>query len=132
MQTTHDPAEDEWRAGLYERIVCDGFRVPRPVRALDGRIVIDGWVAFEYLVGEHAFDRWDVVLDVCKRFHIALREEVRPTFLDRADDPWSTAQRAVWGATSLDPYLGMKHVARLAEALQPVDAQAQLDRKSVV
>ena len=126
MQATHDPEEDDWRADVYERIVCDGFRVPRPVRALDGRVTVDGWVAFEYLVGEHSFERWDDVLDVCDRFHLALRDERRPGFLDRADDPWLTAQRAVWGETSLDPYLCMNHVARLVEALRPLDAPDQV------
>jgi len=66
------------------------------------------------------------VLDVCDRFHLAVRDERRPGFLERADDPWSTAQRAVWGETSLDPYLTMNHVARLVEALRSVDAPEQV------
>jgi len=125
-QATHDPAEDEWRAGLYSRITCDGFRVPRPVPALDGRIVVDGWVAFEWLRGEHSFDRWDETLDVCERFHHALRSEVRPAFLDAADDPWTTTQRAVWGKASLESYLAMKHVSELVAAMRPVGAESQL------
>ncbi len=126
VQSTHDPAEDEWRADLYERIVPVGFRVPKPVRALDGRVVVDGWVAFEYLVGEHSFERWDDTLAVCDRFHAALRDERRPSFLDRADDPWTIAQRAVWGVAPLEPYLAMKHVAALVDALRPVEGPAQL------
>ena len=125
-QSTHDAGEDEWRAELYERLAQDRFRVPRPVRSVDGRLVVDGWVAFEWLPGEHALDRWDEVLAVCDRFHAALRDEPRPAFLDAAVDPWSLAQRAVWGETPLDPYLQLKHVACLVEALRPVDAPRQL------
>jgi uncharacterized protein (TIGR02569 family) len=125
-QGTGESAEDEWRAALYERIVQDGFRVPRPIRSADGRVVVDGWVAFEWLHGEHSLDRWDDVLAACDRFHAALREEPRPGFLDVATDPWTTAQRAVWGITSLDAYEGMKHVARLAAAIRPVAEPAQL------
>jgi uncharacterized protein (TIGR02569 family) len=125
-QGMRNVAEEEWRAELYERIAPDGFRVPQPVRALDGRVVVDGWVAFEFLEGEHSLERWDDVLATCDRFHGALRDESRPTFLDDVTDPWTTTQRVVWGETSLEPYLGMKHVARLAEALRPVDAPAQL------
>jgi uncharacterized protein (TIGR02569 family) len=125
-QGTHEFAEDEWRATLYERIIPDDFRVPRPVRALDGSVALDGWVAFEWLPGEHSLDRWDDVLAVCDRFHTAVRDEPRPGFLDAAIDPWTTAQRAVWGITPLDVYGGMKHVERLVGALRPVEAPAQL------
>jgi len=125
-QSTRDPTEDEWRAALYERIVPDRFRVPKPVRSVDGRVVVDGWVAFEWLPGEHSLERWEEVLAVCDCFHTALRGESRPEFLDAATDPWTTDQRAVWGVTSLESYRGMKHVARLATALRPVDALSQL------
>jgi uncharacterized protein (TIGR02569 family) len=131
LKRAGDPIEDEWRAALYERIVPDGFRVPRPMRSVDDRVVVDGWVAFEWLSGEHSLERWDDVLAVCDRFHAALKSEPRPALLDSADDPWTTAQRAVWGLTSLEAYLGLKHVARLVEALRPVDAPEQLVHSDV-
>jgi uncharacterized protein (TIGR02569 family) len=131
LKRAGESKEDEWRATLYERIVPDDFRVPRPVRSGEGEVVAEGWVAFEWLPGEHSLDRWDDVLAVCDRFHAALRHETRPAFLDAASDPWTTTQRAVWGGTSLDPYLGLKHVARLADALRPVDAPAQLVHSDV-
>jgi uncharacterized protein (TIGR02569 family) len=126
LKRAGDPSEEEWRAALYERIVPDGFRVPRPVRSVEGEVVVDGWVAFEWLPGEHSLERWDDVLTVCDRFHAALRDEQRPAFLDLANDPWTTSQRAVWGETSLEPYLGVKHVAPLADALRSVNAPEQL------
>ena len=126
LKRAGDPREDEWRAALYERIVPDLFRVPRPVRSVAGEVVAEGWVAFEWLPGAHSLDRWDDVLAVCDRFHATLRGEARPAFLDAAADPWTTAQRAVWGQTSLEQYLTMKHVARLADALQPVDGEEEL------
>ncbi len=126
LKPAGDPEEDAWRAGIYERTSQEGFRLPRPVRALDGRLVVDGWVAFERLAGEHSTTRRLEVLELSSRFHDAVAHEARPEFLDRAADPWTTAQRAVWGETPLEPYLGLKHVARLAGALRPAEGRAQL------
>ena len=118
--------EDEWRAAVYERTPQDGFRLPRPVRSVDGRVVVEGWIALERLDGVHSTTRQLDVLDLSQRFHAAIAAEPRPAFLDRAADPWTTTQRAVWGQAPLDPYLAMKHVARLVQALRPVGGLAQL------
>ena len=116
LKPAGDPHEETWRAVLYERTIKNGFRLPKPRRAADGRIVVDGWIALERLDGEQSTDRQLDVLALSQRFHRAIALEPRPSFLDRASDPWTTTQRAVWGKTPLEPYLGMKHVAQLAEA----------------
>lgn len=126
LKPAGDPQEAVWRAVLYERTPQAGFRLPRPRRAVDGRVVVDGWVAFERLVGVHSRLRQLDVLALSQRFHEAIAHEPRPPFLDRASDPWTTAQRAVWGATPLRPYLGLKHVAPLVAALRPVGGRPQL------
>jgi uncharacterized protein (TIGR02569 family) len=126
LKPAGDPHEEVWRAVLYERTPQAGFRLPRPRRAVDGRVVVDGWVALERLDGEHSTSRQLDVLALSQRFHEAIAHEPRPSFLDRASDPWTTTQRAVWGEAPLEPYLGMKHVAPLAAALRPVGGRPQL------
>ncbi len=126
LKPAGDPDEEVWRAGLYERIPQRGLRLPRYIRSLDGRVVVDGWIALERLDGEHSTTRQLEVLELSTAFHDAVAGEPRPAFLDRAVDPWTTAQRAVWGETPLDAYLGIKHVSRLAGALRPVEGRFQL------
>src|SRR5450755_1526475 len=48
-----------------------GFRLARPVRAADGRLIIDGWVAWQCLEGEHLTRRWAEICTVGERIHRA-------------------------------------------------------------
>jgi hypothetical protein len=61
-----------WRAGVYERMTCDGFRVAAPVRAADGALVVDGWTATRAVCGRHEERRWADIIAVGERFHAAL------------------------------------------------------------
>jgi hypothetical protein len=45
--------EVEWAASLFETLAPNrGFRIPLPLRASDGRCIVDGWTASEFLTGE--------------------------------------------------------------------------------
>jgi uncharacterized protein (TIGR02569 family) len=116
----------EWQAALFESIRCEGFRVSRPKRAVDGSLTIDGWCAWERLEGEHAPARWSEIIDVGNRFHAALAGVPRPSFIDRRKDPWAIGDRAAWGDLPVQDFMHVKHLPRLAEALRPVEAASQL------
>ncbi|MGD9485860.1 aminoglycoside phosphotransferase [Streptomyces sp. TRM70308] len=96
--------EVEWATSLFETLVPDsGFRVPRPLRAADGRSVVDGWTAGEFLTGEPGpRGRWADVLSAGRAFHAALRRHPRPAFLDRHTHPWAVADRVAWGERDID------------------------------
>ncbi|MEE4543927.1 aminoglycoside phosphotransferase [Streptomyces sp. V4-01] len=103
--------ESEWGTALMERLASGrdgasgpgpassgGFRVPRPLRAADGRGVVDGWTAAEFLDGQPGpHGHWDGVLRAGRAFHAALRDLPRPGFLARRTHPWAVADRAAWG-----------------------------------
>ncbi|MGW7412333.1 hypothetical protein [Streptomyces sp. NPDC054863] len=96
--------EAEWAASLFEELAsCSGFRVPLPLRAADGRSVVDGWTADEFLTGQPGPQgHWSGVLSAGRAFHAALRGVPRPDFLDQQVHPWAVADRVAWGEQAVD------------------------------
>ena len=119
-------AEDElaWQADVYETITCDGFRVAPPLRATDGTLGVDGWMASRAVSGRHERGRWAEIIAVGERFHAALAGAARPGFIDRRTNPWAVADRVAWGEMTAEAET--PHLARLASVLRPVDAPSQL------
>ncbi|MFI6119589.1 aminoglycoside phosphotransferase [Streptomyces sp. NPDC051064] len=97
-------AEAEWGASLFDELATgSGFRVPLPLRAADGRSVVNGWTAGEFLSGEPGPQgRWDDVLRAGRAFHAALRPHPRPAFLARRTHPWAVADRVAWGEEDVE------------------------------
>ncbi|MZD05475.1 aminoglycoside phosphotransferase [Streptomyces sp. SID5785] len=119
--------EAEWAASLSEALPPGaGFRVPRPLRARDGRCVVDGWTGTEFLTGEPGPQgHWSGVLGAGRAFHSALRKLPRPDFLARRTHPWAVGDRVAWGEQDIEitgelatPY------ADLADLLRPVKQEA--------
>jgi len=104
------PAVDDERTAWIARFCLetplDGFRLPRPVCTDDGRFVYQGWSAWEHIPGEHRKDRWPETVELCVRFHEAIAFVQRPRWMDgvRAEDPWTMADRAIWGELAFDPH----------------------------
>jgi len=127
------PAQDDertrWVADVCERTHLDGFRLPRPVHAKDGRFVWSGWQAWERLEGEHRADRWPEVVDLCVRFHEQIADVARPDWLDRVglDDPWTIADKVAWDELDFRPHPTIAPVAaRLRRCLRKIEAPSQL------
>ncbi|WP_447035879.1 aminoglycoside phosphotransferase [Streptomyces sp. DSM 118878] len=113
--------EVEWSASLFERLApSSDFRVPLPLRATDGRSVVDGWTASEFLTGEPGPQgHWAGVFSAGRAFHRALRQIPRPDFLDRHTHPWAVADRVAWGEQDIDviedlsaPFLALLELRR--------------------
>jgi uncharacterized protein (TIGR02569 family) len=91
-------AEAEWRAEVLDALPeSREFRVARPVRAVDGSWVADGWEASLVVDGSADVRRQDDVLRAGIAFHAAVSELPRPEFIDRRTDPWAVGDRAAWG-----------------------------------
>ena len=54
-----DPVEWTWLGERLPSVVQEGFRLALPVRATDGRWVVDGWCAQPLLAGAHPDDGRD-------------------------------------------------------------------------
>lgn len=85
-----------WSGKAREKIsaACEGFRVARPVRATDGRLVVGGYVANEFADGAPAA-RVDEAVAAALRFDDAARG-LEPPAQASAEDAWTEADRAVW------------------------------------
>jgi uncharacterized protein (TIGR02569 family) len=110
--------EAEWQGALFDRLDPGGFRLARL------RGISDGWCAWEYVAGEHRAGAWRDVIAVGELFHAAIACERRPRFLERRTNHWAVGERVAWGELSADDFRFVKHLARLLEALRPVDERA--------
>ena len=110
--------ELEWQRRLLDSIDRVGFRAPR-LLAID-----DGWSAWERVDGAHRERAWPDVIAAGDRFHAALRDVPRPSFLDRRTDHWAVGDRVAWEEVPAERFAHVKHVPRLAAARRPVDASA--------
>lgn len=115
------PDELEWQGGVLDAVREDGFRVPHLLRARDGSLLVEGWSAWEWVEGAHRERAWPEVIAVGERFHAALAGVARPAFIDRRTDHWATGDRVAWGELPAAGFGHVKHLARLAAALRPVD-----------
>jgi uncharacterized protein (TIGR02569 family) len=128
LKPAEDGPEATWIAELLTRIAEDGFRLPRPLRALDGRWVVDGWSASRFVEGESApGGRWGELLAAARAFHRALSAAPRPSFLSSRTHRWAMADRVAWGEAPVTP---LPEVAPLLSRLQssrlPITADGQL------
>lgn len=118
--------ELEWQADVLSAVREDAFRVPRPLRAENGSVLVDGWYASTYVEGEHRERRWPEVIAVGERLHAALADVPRPSFLEGRTDHWATGDRVAWGELPADRFAHVKHLSRLVEALRSVDSPSQV------
>jgi uncharacterized protein (TIGR02569 family) len=117
-----DLSEDAlaWQAEILGELRPDGFRIAPPRQARDGGLVVDGWTAWQYVEGRHEVGRWLDVIEVGRRFHVALAAVPRPTFLDRRDDGWAIADRVAWGEIASAPFERGRHMPQLLAARRPI------------
>ncbi|MFC0623625.1 TIGR02569 family protein [Kribbella deserti] len=122
------PAETVWRADVLDALPpSEHFRIARPVRAVDGGWMAEGWEAAQLVAGETDVSRQDDVLRAGIEFHRAIANVPRPDFLDLRDDPWAVGDRAAWeeGPLRVDAAADVL-VQPLIEARRPVDLPSQV------
>lgn len=102
LKPVGDDPEAAWLAGVLDTIEPRGIRTPRPLRAPDGRWVVDGWTATTYLPGREARGRWADTIDAGRSLHEALRDVPRPELLRHRNSPWATADRVAWNEQQAD------------------------------
>ena len=122
-----DAVAGAWAAGVADRLRAPDVRLPRPLRAGDGRWVVDGWTATEHVDGlESPADRWSEVLEAGRALSRALAAEPPPPWLAARADPWAVADRAAWGEAAPEPGpAAAPLVGRLLAARGPLPALSE-------
>ena len=126
-----------WLADVRAALGGPGFQVPRPVRAVSGDWVAQGWTAWRWVRGAAAdwsgvSPRWPELITVSRALHAALAVVPVPSWRGTAENPWTTGDQVVWGERDPGPLLGQAagplagQVRRLLDALRPVDLPDQL------
>ncbi|UNK71899.1 phosphotransferase [Microbacterium sp. H1-D42] len=124
LRPSEADAEVSWKAEVLSTLAhTEGFRAPRPVRALAGSWAAQGWEAWEWLPGAADESRVRGVLQAGGAFHRAVAALPRPGFLDAATDAWSRADRIAWQEDEVPARATLR---RLVEAFAPVSAPSQI------
>ena len=126
-----------WFAEVYDALADPGFRVPRPVRAVDGDWVAHGWTACRWVEGAAAdwsgvSPRWPELIAVSRALHAALAGVPVPSWWRSVENPWTIGDEVAWGERDPDSLLGPAvgqlgtQIRRLLAAVRPVDLPDQL------
>lgn len=96
LKCVSDVAEADWAQRALAALEPPGdVRWPRPVAAADGRFVVDGWIADEFVAGlRPVAPDWAAVIDAGRRFHSATAHLVPPAaMLDARTHRWARGER---------------------------------------
>lgn len=120
----HSAVEWHWLAAHLPRVAAEGFRLPLPLASIDGRWVVDGWCAQQWVEGCHReAERWPDLFAVDVHLHDALAALPQPAHWALRQDRWSQADRMAWGEVA-PPANAQLQV--LLDLRQPLDLPAQL------
>ena len=95
------------------------LRLSLPIRSRSGNLVVDGWTAFPYLVGEHQPGRWLELARIARDFAALFTNAERPDFIDMRTHAWARADRFAWGEDD-GPPIAAPYVADLVSARRQV------------
>ena len=123
LKPAGEPAQAVWLAEALDALNAGpSVRVVQPVRSVTGDWVVAGWMAWQWMEGDHAHGKWDEVLDASEHFHRAVSGIAwSPAIV--ASHRWAIADRVAWG--EVDAQLPQP-VQRLLARRRPVDLPRQL------
>jgi uncharacterized protein (TIGR02569 family) len=115
-----------WQEQILSHIREDGFRLARPVRALDGQLAVEGWSAWQRIEGEHLPRRWAEICAAGQRFHRASVGIPVPGWHRQRNDVFAQADLAAWDDAALSQFCSLAPVAQLAGRFRPLHGHDQL------
>lgn len=102
LKPVGNTTEAEWLASVLDKLkVPTDIRVIKPIRAADGRWVVDGWSAWRHLEGHGRAGAWREALEVSDSFHGATATVPRSACID-TDNPWAVGAAFAWGEIELE------------------------------
>ncbi|MDR9451280.1 MAG: TIGR02569 family protein [Acidimicrobiia bacterium] len=128
LKRVDHPAAVEWFCELLTKLdPPSDFRIPAPIAAVDGRWIVDEWVASTWISGTEDGSRWYDILDTGSRFHEWLSDIERPAWIDQVDDPWRASDRMAWDEQSIAVRSEFTPlVDQLTSLRRPIAATSQL------
>jgi hypothetical protein len=108
--------EATYVAELFAHLPAKGFRLPRPVRSLQGTwLAPSGWSAWTYIPGHPATAAdTHAVIPAIEALHQELAVLPYPAFLSMKETPYTRAEQAAWGG--IPPDID-SHIAALVRPL---------------
>ncbi|WIM68301.1 hypothetical protein QP027_02550 [Corynebacterium breve] len=100
-----------WSAKLRDKINIEGVRVSRPVRTTDGRFVVGGYKANDFIEGETA-RRVDEAIAAALRLDDALAVVEQPE--TKREDRWAKAENFAWEGIDIPGHRQVCHADFLA------------------
>lgn len=123
------PAVASWLAEVFADLRGPGFRVPRPVRTVDGSWVVDGWAAWTAVEGEpDPLRRWPELVAASRAFHAALAGVPAPDCVGRGRNRWALAERVAWDGARVEV---PPELADLVDALRAATRPVRLPHQLV-
>ncbi len=126
-----------WLAEVYDGLAGPGFRVPPPVRAVNGDWVALGWTCWQWVPGAAAdwsgvSPRWPELIAASRALHAALASVPVPPWRAAEENRWLIGDQVAWGERDPGPLLGPAagelagQVRLLLAGLRPVRLPSQL------
>ena len=129
LKPTDNNEAAEWIAELFYSLDDQKtFRFPRPLKSVDNKWVVNGWVAWSYIQGEvTSKDKYQEQFKICDDFHKALEFVTKPDFIDKRNDPWSIADRVAWQEIVADyDERFMEPINEIQQLLHPIEVSNQI------
>jgi uncharacterized protein (TIGR02569 family) len=127
LKPVHNEVEAIWVIEILGGIEEKGFRVPHYLSSDSGEVLVEGWMAYEFLPGVMVKGHWQEKRTVLEVFHKALREVPPPPFFAFRKDPWALADFMAWEEMPITCHASLKPaVEMLVECLQPIEVRNQI------
>lgn len=102
LKPVGDPVEADWLASMLDELETPAaIRIIEPIRARDGRWVVEGWSAWAHLEGRERAGAWRDALAVSDAFHAATASIPWSPAI-ATDHPWAIGAAFAWGEIDLD------------------------------
>ena len=129
-----NPVEWKGLAQLLTKLRPIGYRIVKPIRALDGRWEVEGWMATHLVEGWSGFQSRELeALSACRCFHqelsIVYNSTKRPEWLGHSSSVYSKADQLAWGDCSLSREFSadVKEILKpIVSTLSPIPLQNQI------
>jgi uncharacterized protein (TIGR02569 family) len=127
VKPIEEPKEALYVADIMNEIIPTDFRVARPIKANTNSWIYEGWVAYQYIEGEHKKELLDEKIATCRAFHEALANFPKPHLLEERKHLYAIADRMAWQEQPLKASEKAKPLVEdLQKLIHPIKVKTQL------